>query len=228
MMKKTFRLLAMFVVALLATATIVSCDDDDDDWAGPYPSPNHTLAIVTEKTNPETGQAFMQLNDSVTIVPTNIKMWPTAKEIRAYVTYDLADSAAGHYSHAAYVYKVDTIRTKMMSPAVENMDKAYGNDPVEIVDSWETVCEDGYLTVRFRTYFGSDKVHSLYLVRTGDDTVELRHNTNGDTKGYVADGLIAFRLNDMPDTDGKYKPFTLKWKSFSGEKSVTFKYKTRL
>lgn len=226
-MKKTFRMLAMFVVAFLATATITSCDDDDD-WVDPICPNGAVEAIVTTKTDPATGQPYMQLNDSITLVPTNIKQWATGnKEMRAYVYYLLTDSASGHYSHAVHVYLQDTIRTKMMSPKVEDMNKVYGNDPLEVVNSWETVCEDGYLTIRFRTYFGGQKVHSLYLVRTGDDTVELRHNANGDAANVVNDGIIAFRLNDMPDTEGKYKELTLKWKSFSGEKSVKFRYKTR-
>lgn len=226
-MKKTFRMLAMFVVAFLATATVVSCDDDSDDTTC---IPPYAMAIVTTKTDSATGQPYMQLNDSVTLVPTNIKQWQTGnKEMRAFVFYTLVDSAAGHYSHAAKVHSIDTIRTKMMSsPKVDNLNNVYGNDPVEIVNSWESVCEDGYLTIRFRTYFGGQKVHSLYLVRTGDDTVELHHNANGDVAGEVGDGVIAFRLNDMPDTEGKYKTFTLKWQSFSGEKSIKFRYKTRL
>ena len=110
-----------------------------------------------------------------------------------------------------YVDRLDSIRTKMMSPAVDNMEKVYGNDPLEIVKDWSTVCEDGYLTLRIRTIFGGATAHTLRLVRTGDDTVTLYHDANGDTHGSVGDNLIAFRLNDLPDTGGKYKEFTLKW-----------------
>ena len=33
--------------------------------------------------------------------------------------------------------------------------------------------------------------------------------------------------HDLPDTQGKTVDLTLKWQSFSGMKSVTFKYKSR-
>lgn len=55
----------------------------------------------------------------------------------------------------------------------------------------------------------------------------LHHNAAGDTRGFIRDGLVAFRLNDLPDTQGKTVDLTLKWQSFSGMKSVTFKYKSR-
>ena len=38
---------------------------------------------------------------------------------------------------------------------------------------------------------------------------------------------MAFRLDKLPDTNGKKVDMTLVWKSFSGQKSVTFKYCSR-
>ena len=76
----------------------------------------------------------------------------------------------------------------------------------------------------FRTYFGGAARHALRLVKTDDNTITLYHDANGDYQGSVGDGIIAFRLSDLPATDGKYKEITLKWNSFSGEKSVKFKY----
>ena len=40
-------------------------------------------------------------------------------------------------------------------------------------------------------------------------------------------GLVAFRLADLPDTEGQTVKLTLKWKSYGGDKSVTFDYCTR-
>lgn len=93
---------------------------------------------------------------------------------------------------------------------------------------WTTVVEDGYLTLRFRTYFGGMRTHIVNLVKTDKPyEVRLYHNAAGDFKNRVQDGLIAFRLSDLPDTGGKEVYLTLKWRSFSGEKSVKFKYRTR-
>ena len=116
-----------------------------------------------------------------------------------------------------------------MAPTLGKQNETvYGKDPVEIVKDWTTVVEDGYLTLRFRTYFGNGKKHVVNLVK-GDNPYEvvLHHNASGDTKGLIRDGLVAFRLSDLPDTQGKTVNLTLKWQSFSGVKTVKFKYKSR-
>lgn len=57
--------------------------------------------------------------------------------------------------------------------------------------------------------------------------VEFRYNAKGDIYGRYADGLVAFKLDALPDTEGKTVKLKLKWKSFSGEKSAEFDYCTR-
>ena len=57
--------------------------------------------------------------------------------------------------------------------------------------------------------------------------VEFRHNAYGDTYGNPDDGLVAFKLDELPDTEGKTVKLKLKWKSFSGDKSAEFDYCTR-
>ena len=224
---KLFKVFGLALLLVAGACSLQSCDDDDDDnhyGIDPFLGAN---AIVTVKTD-STGLCYLQLNDSVKLLPTGMKQSPYGnKEVRALAIIRYTGENADKNFPCVYVDRLDSIRTKMMSPAVDNMDKVYGNDPLEIVNDWTTVCEDGYLTLRFRTYFGGAATHTLRLVRTGDNTVTLYHDANNDIQGRVGDGLIAFRLNDLPDTEGKYKDITLKWTSFAGEKSVTFKYKTR-
>lgn len=206
--------------------TLQSCLDDDDD--ANYNS-QFANAIVTLKTSAD-GTFFMQLDDSTTIVPTNVKTSPTGnRESRALVNLRKdGEQQKGHYSYAAYVNWIDTVLTKPMAQnlGVKN-DSVYGKDRVEIVRDWTTCVEDGYITLRFRTYFGNGQKHLVNLVQTGDYEVTLYHDAKGDTQGVIRDGLVAFRLSDLPDTHGKTVDLTLKWKSFSGEKSVKFKYCTR-
>ena len=45
--------------------------------------------------------------------------------------------------------------------------------------------------------------------------------------GAYADGLVAFKLDSLPDTNGKTVKLKLKWKSFDGDKSVEFNYCSR-
>ncbi|MCI1247281.1 MAG: NigD-like protein [Prevotella sp.] len=232
-MNKTLRLLVMGLIVMTTALSLQSCLDDDDDNYDYYYGAN---ALVTLKSS-SSGHLLLQLDDSTLLYPVNMSSSPYGnKELRALVKIrdprgneginkdNLADSLKN-----VYVSWIDSVRTKPMAPSygVKN-DSIYGNDPLELVDSWMTVSEDGYLTVNFRTYFGNGSVHTLNLVK-GDSTnvLELHQDANGDHGGRLGDGIIAFRLDSLVDTKGEYKTFTLKWKSFDGIKSHQFKYRTR-
>ena len=216
---------ALALSALLGVLYLQSCTRDDD-----FIGINHPNALVTIKTDSSTGQVYFQLNDSTTVSPTNLKTSPYGnKELRALVNLTMQKGQTSLRSRSAYVNWIDTIRTKNMAPSLgQKDDETYGKDPVEIVRDWTTVAEDGYLTLRFRTYFGDGRTHIFNLVK-GDKPYEvvLHHNAMGDTRRIIRDGLVAFRLNDLPDTQGKTVTITLKWQSFSSIKSVQFKYKSR-
>lgn len=212
------------LVALVATAALQSCNDDDDNRNLAYPN-----ALVTLKTN-ASGTFFLQLDDSTTVIPTNMKASPYGKkEVRALANINMDAKEPKDHVKSGYVNWLDSILTKNMAPNLgDKNDATYGNDPVELVKDWTTLVEDGYLTLRFRTYFGYGKRHVLNLISTGKPyEVELRHNAQGDDRRVVRDGLVAFRLIGLPDTGGKEEELTVKWKSFSGEKSAKFKYRTR-
>ena len=226
-MKKIKTLMLLMAVALTAVS-LQSCDDDDDCY------PAFNLATVTLKApRAEGAKWFMQLDDSNVIYAKNIASHPYEnKELRAYIRYndiqkDMASSKFP-YEYSANILTIDTILTKKMDPMVENMAGEYGDDPVEVVDSWETVAEDGYMNIRFRTRWGNNIKHRVTLVhRTDVDdpyTVEFIHNAHGDINGQVADGMVAFRLDDCFNEGDKPIEITLKWKSYSGEKSAKFKY----
>ena len=231
-MKRIKTLMLLMVVALTAVS-LQSCDDDDDDN---YPEFN--LATVTLKApTVDGGKWFMQLDDSTTLEATNIASHPyDNKELRAYIRYnDIKDMTNAPTSrstikkmYSVNVLTIDTILTKKMDPMVENMAEVYGNDPVEVIDSWETVAEDGYLNIRFRTRWGNNIKHRVTLVHRTDVnnpyTVEFIHNAHGDINGHVADGMVAFRLDDCFNKDDEPIEITLKWKSYSGEETAKFKY----
>ena len=234
-MKRIKTLMLLMVVALTAVS-LQSCDDDDDDY---YPAFN--LATVTLKApKVDGGKWFMQLDDSTTLEATNIASHPyDNRELRAYIRYnDVKDMTSAPAStsviqkmYSVNVLTIDTILTKKMDPMVENTAEEYGSDPVEVVNSWETVAEDGYMNIRFRTRFGYNGKHRMTLVHRTDAedpyTVEFLHDANGDTNGQVADGMVAFRLDDSFNEGNDPIEITLKWKSYSGEKSAKFKYTPR-
>ena len=139
--------------AVIGSLSLQSCENDDNyDYSVNYPN-----ALVTIKTNSSTGQVYLQLDDETTVLPTNMKTSPYGnKELRALTNLKIQDGQGGHYSKSAYVNWIDTILTKNMVRSMgAKDDEVYGKDPLEIVKNWTTSVEDGYLTLRFRTYFGN-------------------------------------------------------------------------
>lgn len=226
------RLRSIFKHALVASVAIFSlqsCDNDDDyDYSLMFPN-----ALVTVKTDAN-DTFFLQLDDETTLLPVNVTKSPFGeKEVRALVNFEETTDPSEGFSKAVHINWIDSILTKPIAPLLgSDNDAVYGIDPVEIVNDWVTLAEDGYLTLRFRT-LRSDmgKAHFVNLLHVPEAdnpyVVEFRHNAYGDVYGREADALVAFSLDRLPDTEGKTVKLTLKWNSFSGEKSAEFDYCTR-
>ena len=231
-MKKQ-KLSMLFLGILSVGMTLQSCDDDDNYYY--YYPINRPNAIVTVK--PETAESkfFLQLDDSTTLTPLNMNSSPYgSKEVRAFINFRYAEQQNNKRNFNVYVNWMDSILTK---PTAENLGteenvKKYGHDPVEIGTSdWVTIAEDGYLTLSFKTKWSSQRPHYVNLV-TGENPdnpyeVTFYHNADGDVNGYWGYGIVAFKLDKLPDTEGKTVDLTLKWKSYNGDRKVTFKYCTR-
>ncbi len=136
------------------------------------------------------------------------------------------------YDKAVRVTWMDDILTKPTIVRTTENTEDYGNDPVEIVDDWVTIVEDGYLTLRFRTISSNTgQKHRVNLVAENPENpyeVTFCHDAEGDNYGErMFDGLVAFRLNTLPDTEGKTVKLKLRWESFSGVKEHEFDYCSR-
>ena len=220
----------LLIVFSLATA---SCDSDDNDDFPVFPL-NRPNAIVTVKPTANGSSFFMQLDDSTHITASNMQAAPYGnKEVRALVNYRLLTQPTNKRDFEVYVNWIDSVLTKPMAESLGSDDansSMYRLDPVELLRDW-TVCEDGYLTIHFRTQwtaYGSP--HIVNLVATSPDNpfdLTFYHNAQGVKGGYWGDGIVAFRLDRLPDTKGKTVNMTLHWLSYSGKRSVTFRYSTR-
>lgn len=222
-----FKHLIISVGALFGALFLASCDDDGTDPSLLYPNALVTVKEAADET------VFFQLDEKTTLLPVNITSHPyNSKEVRALVNYKELDDPSQDYDKAVHVNWIDSIRTKPMAPNMgDQNDDEYGNDPVEIVDDWVTIAEDGYLTLRFRTIWGSRGItHFVNLIPTNNPEnpyeVEFRHDANGDVTGRIGDGLVAFKLDDLPDTEGETVKLKLIWKSFNTTKSAEFDYRT--
>ena len=222
-----FKHLIISVGALFGALFLASCDDDGTDPSLLYPNALVTVKEAADET------VFFQLDENTTLLPVNITSHPyNSKEVRALVNYKELDDPSQDYDKAVHVNWIDSIRTKPMAPNMgDQNDDEYGNDPVEIVNDWVTIAEDGYLTLRFRTIWGSRGItHFVNLIPTNNPEnpyeVEFRHDANGDVTGRIGDGLVAFKLDDLPDTEGETVKLKLIWKSFNTTKSAEFDYRT--
>ncbi len=238
-MKKTIYLTVM---GMLATAsTFTSCLKDSCDDAPYVICPiNQPNALVTVKPNEDNTAFRMQLTDDVVLWPVNMRKSPFgAKEVRAFVNLrqptekELGEGGIIADIPNVYVNWIDSIVTK---PAVENLlgdeenRQKYGTDPIEIVDDWMTVAEDGYLTLRVRTRISGHKKHIVNLVHRSDVNTPyyftLYHNAQGDTYGEVGDAVVAFKLPDMGPANGEREQMlTLEWQSYTGTKTVRFRFR---
>lgn len=222
-MKTTMNL--FLTIGLIAcTLTFSSCNNDDN-----YEIVKRPTALVTVYPNGSEG-FIMQLDDSTSLVPTNIKESPFGeKNVRALVNYTV-ESPATKSPHNVFVNWIDSIRTKQPVATLGKDDnKVFGNDPIEIVRDWVTVAEDGFLTLRIRTLWGGHIKHTINLVSgvNADNSYEfdLKHNANGDCKGYLADALIAFDLNPLWKNHTKEVKIKINWTSFTSKKTAEFKLK---
>lgn len=128
-MKKKMKTLALVAMSLLTISSFTACDDDWDDE-------HFSRAVVTLKTEPSTGQPYMQVTDSTVVFPTNLTTAPYGgKEVRAIVDFKFDDNATAHAGRSVTVLRMDTIRTKDMAPSLSDNDKVYGNDPLEALST---------------------------------------------------------------------------------------------
>lgn len=235
---KHFTKNTLLAAAAVALTLFQSCDSNDMDYDYSLMFPN---AIVTVKpvTDGEKEYFYLQLNDEEKLWPEDNSYHPYKdKEVRAFVNFTETEMPAGveGYSKAVKVNWLDSILTKrtVLFEEDENItvSQKYGNDPVEIYKDYWTNVEDGYLTLHFYTRWGNSGIsHELNLV-TGlnpEDPYEVRftHNAHGDGTYYEGDGIVAFRLQDLPDTKGETVKLTLKYDSFDREKTFEFDYCTR-
>ncbi len=234
-MKKTIIAALASAAALLSLSSCLK--DDNVDYSMMYPN-----ALVTCKTS-EAGEFYLQLDDKTTLKPLNVQTSPfKGKQVRALTNF----TDKGPYEHsgtgmkfdrAVEVNWIDSVRTKSLVMSKGDRvqdDEAYGTAPIEILDSWVTVLEDGYLTLAFCADWGNPhEPHAVNLVMGADKDdpyyLEFRHDNlkdKFDMGGINMNGIVAFDLSALPDTGGKTVKMTIRYQSFRGEHKVEFDYCT--
>lgn len=221
------KLILIACCAMLIMTLPMGCSPESDNNVTPLYN-----ALVTVK-KAHDGACYLQLDDSTTVFPTNIKTHPFGgKQVRALCKLDEVKEEVKGYDRAAKVLRLDSILTKkVVKSKGESEDLKLGHDPIDILDDWKTVSEDNYLTLFFSTIWhphGKPHIVNLVYGTNPKDPYEVtfRHDARGEHNGYWGAGLVAFDLSALPETKGKVVDLTLKWESFNGPKTVKFKYCT--
>lgn len=194
-----------------------------------------SLAIVTAKHGE--GGVYLQFDDETTAAIMNRDVPEFSGEVRCMISYRLAGGVSPEpHDMLVYVYWLEAIETVDLQSGPFPADAPGSTAPLDIhADSWMTVLEDGYLTLHYTVRAGGAAGHRFWLV-AGENPADpyelhLYHDPCGDAETYEEEGLVAFRLSGLPDTEGKTVPLTLRYRSLpetqETEASIRFDYKTR-
>lgn len=214
-----------FVAALVASVSSCSVGGNYEDY-----DVNRPNAIVTIKTL-SSGETYFQVDEKTTLLPVDWKN-PYKSETRALVRYtEQSDANAGLFTKSVKVNWIDSVLTKKAVPFTEEF-KNGADDPVELIPDWLTVCEDGYLTVHFATWWGPDgsKPHYINLGIDPEKPHDLyfRHDKNGDDAATRAmEGIVAFKIDEILTDVKDGDELTFHWTSFDGEREAKLKYSGR-
>ncbi|WP_233547730.1 MULTISPECIES: NigD-like protein [Parabacteroides] len=231
---KTLKTFMLLFGILLGSTTFYSCLDTDDSYSEFWKDKKQAIVTVKPLTD---NTYYMQLNDSITLFPTNSYVPENLKEIRAYVILRESDKVVSDYDKAVEVIRMDTLLTKEIAPdlGAEN-DSYYGTDMLALsgASNWfpgGAWIEDGYVTFDFLVNKGEK--HFLNLVQTNSADpyeLEFRHRAeNGDYTYQPLPGLVSFKLDKLPSTEGKTVKLKIKYKSFAinDYRTIELDYKSK-
>ena len=228
-MKKIYHLIIITALAVIA-ASLQSCQKSEIE--------QYTNAIVTV-IPPQSGTTISVMLDENTVAyPVNYSgndLGP--KEQRALITFREPKGNEAINSSSAgpqiFIAAFKPILTKQLAENLgeEQNAQSYGQDPVEIVNDWTTLAEDGYMNICFRTWWGGTATHLVNMVYTPEPVnpycVTFYHDRMDDAANEINDGIVAFSLDGLPDTQGQTVDLVVKWMSYTGQKQASFKYRTR-
>ena len=211
---KTLKSFMLLVGILLGSTVFYSCLDDDDAYSEFWR--DSVQAIVTVKPLSDNSY-YMQLDDSTTLFPTNSYVPENLKEIRAFVVYKNDEKKTEGYDQSVQLLRMDTLLTKPIAPDLGSENDSYsGTDMLSL-----------------RGYNDNVK-HFLNLVQTNSADpyeLEFRHNAYGniDSSLRPSAGLVSFKLDKLPSTEGKTVKLKIKYKSFASNdyNTVELDYKSK-
>mgnify|MGYP002623620940 FL=1 len=199
-------------------------------------------ALVTTMTAAD-GTFYLRESENRLLRPVNMKDSPYGnKEVRAVVIYKevVQSSSQNPKMVDVYVTWIEEIYTMSAKDIADRVAGQYDYDAdwepaltvrsIDIVNDWVNSLTDGYLTLHYHVD-GYD-LNDIYLLtgQNPDDPYEMTLYgipvvSNSNTI-MPSDGLIAYKLDNLPPTGGEVKIVTLRWYSPTGWKKAQFYYRT--
>lgn len=184
-------------------------------------------AIVTVKRSP-TDTIYFQLDDNTRLCPGNFQKpgWELQRIICHLTEYPYPISCYGNYAEVDWLEPLEKGEFTFSAATGDG-------DGVDIITDWMTSVEDGFLTLHYRTWWGSGDVQHRLSLHSGlnpEDPYELLlvHDARGDAALEEADALVYFDINSLPSTEGNYTTLTLKWTSGEGTRTARqFRFRSR-
>lgn len=203
-----------------------SCSDDDNDY------PDWSFIVTVNEL--DNGEYDFTLDNGERLWVGSGNLYRKPKYERAIVFYSLLDEKKEGYDQAIKLYGYYDVLTKKPIYIAEDDKKkqdSIGYDYIKVHSMWEG---GGYLNISFGYNAAGYEPHMLNLVSNEEDLgagegnvkLEFRHNVNGDSQHYPADGYVSFDLTPYIE-EGKDKvDLEISWTDFSGEKKTkTVEYK---
>ncbi|MEG1838332.1 MAG: NigD-like protein [Bacteroidaceae bacterium] len=189
----------LFISAL----SFQSCDDDDDPET-------YSLAIGTLMKN-ESKNYYLELDSEKKFLPTDsaiINYYKVGEGQRVLTTFATSENQVTGYDRVIQIVDLYKILTKPVVKMTEAMNDSIGDDKIEIEDMW---ISKNFLNIRFQMMGANQKSHMLNLVSTetpkqpeeGYQTLEFRHNLEGDCPARLYWGIVSFNLGDLSKGDLK-------------------------
>lgn len=234
---KKLKSIMLLLGLIMSSSVFYSClNDEKNEYEEIWGDSN--IAIVTVKPL-EDNSFYMQVDDSTTFFPLNYHAFEIPREIRALIAYKNSEAQTPGYNHSVNIMRLDTILTKDIAPdlGAEN-DSYYGTDMLALngASIWDPKgvwIEDGYITFDFVVLRGLGNIkHFINLVPTNSANpyeLELRHNAYNDEPTIEASSLVSFKLDKLPDTEGKTVKLKIKYKSYvlNDYRTIELDYKTK-
>ena len=235
-MKRIFHLLFIVFLAVSCSMSMDYLEPEAGLMADDRVEKESHYAVVTLKKDAE--GLYFQMDDQVTAEPLNRSAILFDGETRCMISYrQVIGQATSPRTWRIVLDWMEPLETFGLEEITQTSYEASipEEDPVDLhPDSWMTVLEDGYLTLHYTVMSGGEKAHRFRLLYGGNpaDPFELRlvHDRCGDPASYPEEGIVAFRLSGLPDTEGVSVPLTLKYKPLNGtssEATARFDYRTR-